>query len=244
MLPSLSSLPLVGAPGVTNPSRNLTSDLSDDLLVEVMAYIANDTIGYMCQTSHRVGDICRDSALWMALCKREGYGAPQPGVPWMYHYARNANPAYATRVDQDLIDAVRDSNLTRVRKLLAVGAEVRARRGAALRLAIARVYVDVVRLMLATGTDVGTLDGALYTASRSGRAEIVRLLLDAGADVHAFVDGALRAASEEGYAEVVRMLLEAGADVHARSDEAMRLASMNGHIEVVQLLRDVGAAPQ
>ena len=40
-----------------------------------------------------------------------------------------------------------------------------------------------------------------------------------------------------GYTEVVRLLLEAGADVHALNDQALREASQNGHTEVVHLLR-------
>jgi len=214
MLPSLSSLPLVGAPGrsgATTPSRDATSDLSDDLLGEIMAYIENGTIGYMCQTSHRVRAICRDPALWKALCAREGYGAPPTGVPWMYHYARNANPAYARRVDQ------------------------------ALRWESMRGHVEVVRLLLAAGADVHAR--ALQWASIGGRVEVVRLLLAAGADVHAQDDEALREASMEGHAEVVQVLLAAGANVHANNDRALRMASKYGHAEVVQMLLAAGATP-
>ena len=70
MLPSLSGLPLVGAPGrssVTNPTHDPTDDLSDDLLPEIMRYIDNDTIGYACQTNRQMRAICNDVALWQAL---------------------------------------------------------------------------------------------------------------------------------------------------------------------------------
>ena len=215
MLPSLSNLPLVGAPGrssATTPSRDATSDLSDDLLGEIMAYIENGTIGYMCQTSHRVRAICRDPALWKALCAREGYGAPPTGVPWMYHYARNANPAYARRDDLDLIDAASDGDLARMQELFAAGANVHANN-----------------------------DRALWLASEQGYAEVVRVLLAAGADVHARNDEALRNASMAGHAGVVQVLLAAGAN--ANNDEALRLASMGGHAEVVQMLLAAGATP-
>lgn len=49
-------------------------------------------------------------------------------------------------------------------------------------------------------------------------------------------DCALRWASEYGHTEVVGLLLEKGADVHANDDEALRLASRNGRTEVVVVL--------
>jgi len=217
MLPSLSSLPLVGAPGrssVTNAPRDATNDLSDDLLGEVMAYIENGTIGYACQVNRRMRDICSDVALWRALCVREGYGPPPAGVSWMYHYARNANPAYAVRVDQDLIDAASDGDLARMQELFAAGANVHANN-----------------------------DRALWLASEQGYAEVVRVLLAAGADVHARNDEALRNASMVGHAGVVQVLLAAGANVHADNDNALRWASTEGHVEVVQMLLAAGATP-
>jgi len=44
-------------------------------------------------------------------------------------------------------------------------------------------------------------------------------------------------ASGYGHVEVVKVLLGAGADVHANYDEALRYASRKGHVEVVNLLK-------
>lgn len=43
-------------------------------------------------------------------------------------------------------------------------------------------------------------------------------------------------ASENGYIEIVKLLLNEGADVHADNDTALRWASENGHSEVVKVL--------
>ena len=96
-------------------------------------------------------------------------------------------------------------------------------------------------------------------------AELVRLLLDAGADPNAWGRGdereealfgddesALMAASEDGNATVVKMLLEAGAEVDARSPSGrtalMAAAYAAGHLrpgrsasEVVRMLLEAGA---
>src|SRR5437773_163750 len=79
-------------------------------------------------------------------------------------------------------------------------------------------------------------------ASRNGHERVVRVLLEAGADVNAaagrggiFSGTALQGASRNGHERVVRVLLEAGADVNAAaggrgfSGTALQQASRNGH---------------
>jgi len=99
--------------------------------------------------------------------------------------------------------------------------------------------LDFVKLLLAAGADVhAENDGALRLASHSGHTEMVKVLLTAGADVHTGDDSALRWASDNGHTEVVKVLLAAGADVHANNDSALRWASDEGHAEVVEVLKD------
>ena len=101
---------------------------------------------------------------------------------------------------------------------------------------------EEVKLLLKAGADVHAKDSsALRSASFHGRVEVVQLLLDAGANVHAWDDAALLWASYRDHAGVVKLLLEAGADVHAMDDYALRMASEYGHDEVVKLLTDWGA---
>jgi len=73
--------------------------------------------------------------------------------------------------------------------------------------------------------------------------EVVRELLDEGANIHAGVgeERVLTWASENGHLGLVRLLLDRGANVHAGDDQALTWASENGHLEVVRLLLDRGA---
>ena len=87
----------------------------------------------------------------------------------------------------------------------------------------------------------------LEKASLEGYTEVVRLLLEAGADVNAF-DGqyrnALHAASSAGRVTTVRLLLDQGADVNATDgvrSTALQAAISVGCEKTTRLLLDQGA---
>ena len=88
---------------------------------------------------------------------------------------------------------------------------------------------------------------ALLAATRSGRVEIIRLLIDLGANVNA--EGreygtALQAAGSEGKAECIQLLLDKGADVNAEGGEfgtALQAAVFGDRVECIQVLLDNGA---
>ncbi|KAJ7291254.1 ankyrin repeat-containing domain protein, partial [Mycena rebaudengoi] len=133
--------------------------------------------------------------------------------------------------------------LMQVRLLLDNGADVHGRNHGALREAAKRGHTEVVQLLLENGADVNAADehtGSALEAAASWdgnpdpmhagtsdnkrrrkmaeaatrRLQLVRLLLNKGADVHAR-NGTLRAAAKAGNTEVVQLLLENGASVNA-----------------------------
>ncbi|MGL4652687.1 ankyrin repeat domain-containing protein [Cetobacterium sp.] len=87
----------------------------------------------------------------------------------------------------------------------------------------------------------------LIFASQNGHIEIVKLLLEYGADTNIQTDTgatALGFASQNGHIEIVKLLLEYGADTNIQTDTgatALGFALQNGHIEIVKLLLEYGA---
>nr|XP_036581485.1 pfs domain-containing protein [Colletotrichum truncatum]KAF6789836.1 pfs domain-containing protein [Colletotrichum truncatum] len=109
--------------------------------------------------------------------------------------------------------------------------------------------VYAVEKVLKDGADVNSRDSdqknALEAASSRGHKDVVRLVLDKGADINAPSNSdygtALQAASYEGHKDVVGLLLDRGADINAqggRHGTALQAASYEGHKDVVQLLLD------
>ena len=126
---------------------------------------------------------------------------------------------------------------------------------------------EIVRALLQAGVDLeGKNFGneitiscftALTWAAYEGRANMVGILLEAGADPdkkdghpstrqYGYSGGwtALSVAAEKGHGDIVRMLLEAGADPGVENEEgetALALAAREGHGVVVRLLEEAGA---
>lgn len=91
----------------------------------------------------------------------------------------------------------------------------------------------------------------LMAAASENEVEMMRLLIDKGADVN-FInpDGwtALIEAADEGAYEAAKLLLDSGAKVNLRGDQtrvtALSMAASEGHPEIVELLLDAGAQPE
>ena len=113
-------------------------------------------------------------------------------------------------------------------------------------------HVAVARYLLQLGVDKDAQSftsgfTALMCASLDGQVEIVRLLLEAEADMNMKGDRgdtALILASRHGFCHIAQLLVEAGAHKNLknrRGDTALITASRRGHRDVVRLLLEAGA---
>lgn len=125
----------------------------------------------------------------------------------------------------------------------------------ALQYAIQNQSIELVTFLLCNGADanIGSIfcDSPLQMSARLGNSVIAKLLLDAGADVHAFpalYNGrtAIQAAAECGCLPLVLMLLQANASLNAPAGEkqgmtALQVAAYHGHVSMVGFLLASGA---
>ncbi len=98
---------------------------------------------------------------------------------------------------------------------------------AAIRIISSKKSLSIVTLLLQYGADINNSmsvrESVLYCAAAWGSSEVVKLLLDKGAEIERGDDYCsttpLMIASEKGRVATVRLLLEYGADIHALNDE-------------------------
>ena len=97
--------------------------------------------------------------------------------------------------------------------------------------------------------DQGNPEGftALICAARKGHSNIVRVLLDKGAETsiaNSYGFTALHISSQHGHIEVVKILVEAGAPLEATTlvgSTPLHQAAENGHASVIKVLTEAGA---
>jgi uncharacterized protein len=123
----------------------------------------------------------------------------------------------------------------------------------ALRQAACKGNAAIVRLLVDKGAPIDMADAqgvtSLILAAQLGRLEVVQILLDCGANVHAQAAGlqnicALMQAAQHGHDKIAQLLLDQGADANITDSKGLTplmLAAKNGHLEVVKILLKNGA---
>ncbi|KAL3313749.1 Ankyrin repeat domain-containing protein 17 [Cichlidogyrus casuarinus] len=113
-------------------------------------------------------------------------------------------------------------------------------------------HLEVAKLLVQRGANINSFssefkESALTLASYKGHTEMVRFLLEMGADHEHRTDemhNALMEASMDGHVEVARLLLAHGASVHLPPESfesPLTLAACGGHTELAHLLIGYGA---
>ena len=94
---------------------------------------------------------------------------------------------------------------------------------------------------------LGSQTFPLHIVAQEGHVEVVKLLLEKGANIEAINNQgftSLWIAAYKGHTEIVKVLIAAGANIEAIDDEGytpLEVAARNGHVEVVKLLLEKGA---
>ena len=125
----------------------------------------------------------------------------------------------------------------------------RARRQTSFARAAAAGHLNRLRLLHMAGANVnspGACCSPLFLAAGEGRLDVVRYLLDQGADVNVRQQHGRTAVSEAafyGHAAVIKELALRGADLNAISDEgtALDIAVSSGNASAADLLKHYGA---
>ena len=103
-------------------------------------------------------------------------------------------------------------------------------------------HLEVVKILIQYGANIHVDDDyAIQLALYNEHIEVVKLLIECRANVHANNDHVIKLASHIGNFDLAILLINNGGDIHNDNDCAIRIASYCGHVKVVKLLIEYGA---
>jgi ankyrin repeat protein len=153
----------------------------------------------------------------------------------------------AQDVNEDLLEAVRQNDATRIEALIAKGANVNAswRYGETpLFFACDRGFTQVVKVLLEHGAEVNIKDTfygmtPVMRAAGKDHVDIVKMLLAKGASA----DSVLMMGADDGKPDLVKAALDSGKVKKESLSWALSAANREKHPEVAELLKAAGATP-
>jgi ankyrin repeat protein len=110
-----------------------------------------------------------------------------------------------------------------------------------LRIACLHGNLPVIKYMVGCADANEPLEYPLLEAIEHGHLEVVKFLVERGADIHARSGSALRTACVHGRFDVVRYLVECGADIHMHGEYPLLSSCIVGRVDLVEYLIELGA---
>ncbi|WP_253303211.1 ankyrin repeat domain-containing protein [Wolbachia endosymbiont of Phyllotreta cruciferae] len=152
-------------------------------------------------------------------------------------------------LNKQLLTAVQDNNLNKVKDLVSRGADVNMQYGngwTPLYLAVLKGYLDVIKYLTDKGADINVdvfRRKLIHIATANNHKDIIEFLLSKGVSVND-TDGSgqtpLHYAASQGNLEVTKFLIEQGADINAKdngSKTPMDIAIDRKHDNIVRYLQ-------
>lgn len=143
---------------------------------------------------------------------------------------------YTNPLHMLLIAAARAGDAAECSRLMAIGADPKARSSAALHLAAGRGHADCLRLLIPVSAPKSNDSEALYIAAANGQAESVRLLIPVS-EPKDRRSRALLVSAQRGHAECAKLLLPASESL-AQNCLPLQAAIRRGHAAILSAMLD------
>lgn len=116
------------------------------------------------------------------------------------------------KLTQDLVQAIKDDDINRVRELVEIGADIRTHNNYIFRYITANGKLEMLKYLVSLSDIRFDISEALIYASKYGHLEMVKYLVLLGANISSYDNFAIRYASHYGNLDIVKFLISKGAD--------------------------------
>ena len=210
--------------------------LPPDIIMKIGLNLELSDLTNLCRLSSRFNKIiCNNDIFWMNKFHKDiGYHKPT----WKNFYTRiiNSSPY------ELMFEGILTGNLFLVKQVITSNNDcineslkINSKEYTPVEYASVKGRLDIIKYLVEQGANIHAgFYGALLLAGKNGHLEVVKYLVEQCGDDE--LDYALIKASKHGYLDIVKYLVEHGADIYILDNDPLMAASMNGHLEVVKYL--------
>jgi ankyrin repeat protein len=144
--------------------------------------------------------------------------------------------------DEAFIISARDGYIDLVEYMLKNGIRINFSGPKAFKQAAINGHIDIVNLLLSWGKEVKCKYYPKCQSKHHD--PMITCYCQNEMNLRFVINDTLSMSAENGHYEIVKILLEKGADVHTDDDYALRLSAQNNHIDTMKLLLEYGADPK
>jgi hypothetical protein len=149
-----------------------------------------NSLSNLCQASRTLREVCQVELFWKAKIQRD---FPEYDYEKFEKGIYSPKKVYYSMMNNALYKAVRYGNVEEVEHWISWGASIHDHPIPLLNIAIRFQQYSLVPFLLEKGVNVNRMDDktptALMLAARSGNLDLVRLLVENGADINVVVEG-------------------------------------------------------
>lgn len=143
-----------------------------------------------------------------------------------------------------LVNASASGNLEIFKYLVKHGGDIHGKNDQCLIVAATTIRLDILKYLIGKGVDDNSKSRAMIGATKNGRIESVKYLVENGADIHFHDDEALFLSVYYNNLDITEYLVENGANIKGKINLLIPIAAKNGYIDMIGYLMDIEPVKQ
>jgi ankyrin repeat protein len=153
-------------------------------------------------------------------------------------------PLYFNSLHSRMEESIRNNKIDFVRYLITKISNLNYMNGVYLALAVRRNYLEIVKMLLDSGADINIAPNLLTIAIESASDEMLKYLIDNGIEITEYKLHQFLKAVSTGKISKVQMLMDAGIETTQEMfNQGLSITAQKGDIPMMKFLINIGAKP-